>query len=140
LTPDRRFATVGSMHRIRRAWLWFLKHTLNRLTTRLAASGRGPFALVRHVGRRTGMRYSTPLLLAPAAGGYVAELTYGDEADWYQNVVAAGGCTVVVGGVEHRIVAIEPYPTDQGRRVFGFPAQLVLTLLRRREFRLLRTS
>ena len=79
------------MHRIRRAWLWFLKHTLNRLTTRLAASGRGPFALVRHVGRRTGMRYSTPLLLAPAAGGYVAELTYGDEADWYQNVVAAGG-------------------------------------------------
>ena len=128
------------MHRIRRAWLWFLKHTLNRLTTRLAASGRGPFALVRHVGRRTQTRYATPLLLAPVRDGFVAELTYGDEADWYQNVVAAGGCTVVVRGVEHRVIAIERYPTDLGRRAFGIPAQLVLTLLRRSEFRLLRTD
>ena len=95
---------------------------------------------MRHVGRTTGTPYATPLLLVPAPGGYVAELTYGDEADWYRNVVAAGGCTVVVRGVEHRVVAIEPCPTVQGRRAFGFPAQIVLTLLRRREFRLLRTG
>ena len=38
------------------------------------------------------------------------------------------------------MIGVEPYPTDLGRRAFGFPARLVLQGLRRREFRLLRTA
>ncbi|WP_186808137.1 hypothetical protein [Agrococcus baldri] len=55
-------------------------------------------------------------------------------------MVSAGGCVLVVDGVEHEIVAVEPYGTDAGRRAFPKPAQLVLRLLRRHEFRLLRTG
>lgn len=125
---------------MRRGFLRLLSRTLNRWTTRRARSGRGPFSLVRHVGRRSGTVYETPIIVAPVADGFVAELTYGENVDWYRNVVAAGGCELLVGGVLHRVVAVEPYPVDAGRRAFGLPARLVLVLLGRREFRLLRTA
>lgn len=125
--------------RVRTGFLWLLKNTLNRLTTRLATSGRGPFALVRHVGRRSGRTYETPLILARVPEGFVAELTYGPSVNWYRNITAAGHCTVVYNGTEHEVDAIEPYPADAGIRAFGNPAALVLRLLRRHEFRLLHT-
>jgi deazaflavin-dependent oxidoreductase (nitroreductase family) len=125
---------------MRRTYLWVLKNTLNRVTTRVANSGRGPFSLVRHVGRTSGRRYETPIMVAAVPDGFVAELTYGENVNWYRNVVAAGGCDLLVKGVLHRVVAIEPYPAEAGRRAFGYPARLVLALLRRKEFRLLRTT
>lgn len=72
--------------------------------------------------------------------GFIAELTYGENVNWYRNIVAAGGCELFVDGVVHRVVGVEPYPTDAGRQAFGFPQKLVLQLLRRNEFRLLRTA
>ncbi|HET8615170.1 MAG TPA: hypothetical protein VFL94_06565 [Actinomycetales bacterium] len=125
---------------MRRRYLWLLNHTLNRLTTRVAKSGRGPFSLVRHVGRRSGRVYETPIVVAAVPEGFVAELTYAVDVNWYRNIVAAGGCDLLVRGVAHRVVAVEPYPADAGLRAFGYPARLVLTLLHRKEFRLLRTA
>lgn len=125
---------------MRRRFLWLLKNTLNRWTTRSAKKGRGPFSLVRHVGRKSGTVYETPIIVAPVPEGFIAELTYGENVNWYRNIVAAGGCELLVNGTTHHIVAIEPYPADAGRRAFGFPARLVLQLLRRKEFRLLRTT
>src|SRR4029450_3747726 len=78
---------------LRQRFFWVLKHTLNRLTTRLARSGHGPFSLVRQVGRKSGRTYETPLILAEVPQGFVAELTYGDKVDWYRNIVAAGGAS-----------------------------------------------
>jgi hypothetical protein len=115
-----------------------LKNTLNRGVVRWVRSGRGPFAVVRHVGRRTGRSYETPLLLAVHDGAFVAELTYGPEVAWYRNVVAAAGrCTVLVRGVEFEIDRVEDCPPEVGLRAFGNPAALVLRLLRRDQFRLL---
>ena len=125
---------------MRRAWLWLIKNTLNRWTTRSAKAGHGPFSLVRHVGRRSGRVYETPIIVAPTSQGFIAELTYGENVNWYRNVLAAGGCELVVAGVTHRVTAVERYPVVAGRRAFGFPARLVLLLTRRREFRLLRTT
>jgi deazaflavin-dependent oxidoreductase (nitroreductase family) len=124
---------------LRRTGLWLLKNTLNRVTARVARSGRGPFSLVRHVGRKSGKVYWTPLILAAHGPDFIAELTYGPSVAWYRNVMAAGRCGVLVRGVEHEIVAIEPCDPEVGLRAFGYPAALVLKLLRRREFRLLRT-
>jgi deazaflavin-dependent oxidoreductase (nitroreductase family) len=98
------------------------------------------FWIVRHVGRRTGTVYETPIMLAPVDGGFIAELTYGDQVQWYQNVVAAGGCTIVRGGREWQVAGIEPYGTKEGRAAFGGFARVVLTLLRRKEFRFLRAA
>lgn len=125
---------------MRERWLWLVKNTLNRVTSRAARSGRGPFSLVRHVGRRSGRTYETPIIAAPAADGFVVELTYGDTVNWYRNIVHAGGCELVVKGRTHRVVAIEPYPEEQGRTAFPAPARVALRLMRRHEYRLLRTD
>jgi deazaflavin-dependent oxidoreductase (nitroreductase family) len=122
---------------VQRRFLWLLKNTLNPLSIRIARSGRGPFSLVRHVGRRSGRTYETPVILARVPQGFVAELTYGAGVSWYRNIVAAGGCVVVSGGAEYRIDRIEPCDPATGLRAFGNPAALVLRLLHRREFRLL---
>jgi deazaflavin-dependent oxidoreductase (nitroreductase family) len=123
--------------RARERLLWTLKHTLNRLTTRIARSSVGPFALVGHIGRRSGRSYETPLILARVPEGFVAELTYGPDVDWYKNITAAGRCTVLHQGREYDVHAITDYPTEQGLAAFPAPARLILRALRRREFRLL---
>jgi deazaflavin-dependent oxidoreductase (nitroreductase family) len=111
-----------------------LKHTLNPLTRRLARSSHGPFSIVRHAGRRSGKQYETPLIVAPIAGGFVIELTYGPDVDWYKNVVAAGGCILIRHGKEYVIDRLEPLDVDTGRAAFPLPAQLILRLLKRQHF------
>jgi deazaflavin-dependent oxidoreductase (nitroreductase family) len=125
---------------LKQRYLWLLKNTLNRVTSLLARSRFGPFSLVCHVGRKSGRAYSTPLILARTSGGFVAELTYGQDVDWYRNVMAAGTCTVVYRGQEYEIVSIEACGTERGLAAFPAPARRVLTLLHRTEFRLLRTE
>lgn len=123
--------------RLKRAWLTTIKHTLNPLTLRMARRGVGPFSLVRHVGRRSGAAYETPLVVARVPDGFIAELTYGTGVNWYRNVVAAGRCEILWRGREYQVDRIEPYPTDAGLRAFGPARSRVLRLLRRHEFRFL---
>jgi hypothetical protein len=73
----------------RNAFLVLLTHTLNPLARQLARSSLGPFSIIRHVGRRSGKRYETPIIVAPRADGFVIELTYGPEVDWHKNIVLA---------------------------------------------------
>jgi deazaflavin-dependent oxidoreductase (nitroreductase family) len=125
---------------MRHVWFWLLKNTVNKAAVRAVRAGRGPFSVVRHVGRKSGIGYETPLLLVRHGDDFLAELTYGPGAAWYRNVVAAGGCVVVFRGAEYRVDAVEPCDPAIGMRAFGWPAALVLRLLRRREFRLLRVA
>jgi hypothetical protein len=125
----------------RTVWLSVIKRTINPLALRAARSGRGPFSLVRHVGRRSGTAYETPIMLAPVAQGFVAELTYGEGVAWYRNVVAAGGhCTVLQHGTSYVIDRMDPMEAEAGLKAFGAPRSWVLRLLRRREFRLLHVA
>jgi deazaflavin-dependent oxidoreductase (nitroreductase family) len=122
---------------IRERFLWLLKNTLNRATSRAARAGRGPFSLIRHVGRRSGKTYETPVILAKVPEGFVAELTYGQGVNWYRNIVAAGGCVVVFRRSEYRIDRIEPCSAERGRSAYPTPFRQVLKATGRREFRLL---
>lgn len=110
------------------------------MTRRAARRGGGPFSLIRHVGRRSGSTYETPVMLAMVPAGFVAELTYGENVNWYRNIVAAGGCVVVFGGQEYGINAIEPYDAAAGRAAFPPVRRAILTLTRRKDFRLLRLA
>lgn len=121
--------------RVRRRFFEVLNRTVNPLAMRVARSGHGPFSVVRHVGRRSGKTYETPLIVAAVADGFIAELTYGPNVSWYRNAVAAGSCVLIVNGVEHQIDAITPYSAEAGIRSFGYPRAIVLKILRRKEFR-----
>lgn len=120
--------------RLHRGVRVFLKHTLNPLTRRLARRSWGPFSLVRHVGRRSGQTYETPLIVARVDGGFVIALTYGPNVDWYKNVQAAGGCTLVWRGGEYGIDRIEPLDAAAGWAAFPAPPRWILRALGRRHF------
>jgi deazaflavin-dependent oxidoreductase (nitroreductase family) len=120
-------------------FLWLLKNTLNRLTSRMARAGLGPFSLIRHVGRKSGRTYETPVILVEVPEGFIAELTYGDKTDWYRNAVA-DGCVVVHHGKEYRVNNIEPCTAEHGRNAYPTPFRQILKATARNEFRLLRTE
>jgi deazaflavin-dependent oxidoreductase (nitroreductase family) len=124
----------------RKTYLWLMKNTLNRVTVRAARRGGGPFSLIRHVGRRSGRTYETPVILGRVPEGFVAELTYGEDVNWLRNIEAAGGCVVVYGGEEYRVDAIEPCDATTGRAAFPRVRRAILTATRRKNFRLLRSA
>ena len=68
---------------LRGGWLTLLKHTLNPLAMRAARSGRGPFWIVRHVGRKSGTVYETRMLDHPEIGAICAGGRYDNLAAYY---------------------------------------------------------
>jgi deazaflavin-dependent oxidoreductase (nitroreductase family) len=64
---------------------------LNRLTKLIAPWAPG-WGVVIHRGRTSGRTFRTPLFAFRRGDGFVIALTYGSDADWVRNVLAAGGC------------------------------------------------
>jgi deazaflavin-dependent oxidoreductase (nitroreductase family) len=67
----------------------FVKHVVNPALRYAAQSSRGPFALLRHVGRRSGKRYEIPIMVWRMKDGFMIVLTYGPNTDWLRNLQAA---------------------------------------------------
>ncbi len=68
----------------------FVKHFVNPFLRNVARASRGPFALLRHVGRRSGKMYEIPIMVWRVEDGFVIALTYGPQVDWLRNLQAAG--------------------------------------------------
>jgi len=119
---------------LRNPFLTVLKYTLNPLTRRVAHSSFGPFAIVRHVGRRTGKIYETPIIARLVEDGFVIELTYGHDVDWHKNVLAAGGCTMIWRRKEYVIDKIEPLDTNTGMDAYPPALRLILRVSGRKDF------
>ena len=116
-------------HRIQDWIRFFNKNLLNRVTIRFAGAAHGPFVIVRHVGRRSGKRYATPIIAQPTAGGFMIALTNGREVDWYRNVLAAGRCGLRWHNQEYAIEKLEPVDVETGLPVFPLFERLVLKML-----------
>jgi deazaflavin-dependent oxidoreductase (nitroreductase family) len=78
---------------------------LNQLTRFIAPWAPG-WAVVIHHGRKSGRTFRTPLWAFRRPHGYVIALTYGPQADWVRNVLAAGGCELEAG--RHRYQLTNP--------------------------------
>jgi deazaflavin-dependent oxidoreductase (nitroreductase family) len=72
---------------------YFNRRVTNRITRHVVGWMPG-FAIVIHVGRRSGRTYETPVNVFRDGSRYVFALTYGPESDWVRNVLAAGGCRI----------------------------------------------
>ncbi|MCV7398163.1 nitroreductase family deazaflavin-dependent oxidoreductase [Mycobacterium paraseoulense] len=72
----------------------FNRHVTNPIQ-RLWAGWLPPFAIVEHVGRRSGTPYRTPVNVfsteVDGKPGVAILLTYGPDRDWLKNLTAAGG-------------------------------------------------
>lgn len=56
------------------------------------------YAVIEHVGRRSGKPYRTPVLVGRVADGFYIPLPYGDHVDWHRNIQAASGFTLIWRG------------------------------------------
>ncbi len=87
-----------------RDWLRrFNKRTLNPAVLNSAGGPASPYAVVHHVGRRSGQTYATPVMARPTRDGFVLPLYYGRDVDWCRNVLVAGGCTISWKGNDYAV-------------------------------------
>jgi deazaflavin-dependent oxidoreductase (nitroreductase family) len=102
------------------------KQLTNRITGPLAPYLPG-FGVVVHTGRKSHRQYRTPVNVFRRPGGFVMALTYGPNADWVHNVLAAGGCILETRGRRVRLIAPR-LVHDADRRLMPAPARLILGL------------
>jgi deazaflavin-dependent oxidoreductase (nitroreductase family) len=119
---------------------------LGRFNARVTNRVLGPlvvrlpgFAMVEHVGRRSGRRQRTPVLLFGAGDRRVIALTYGPATEWARNVIAADGCLIVDHGRPRR--ATEPRLVhDPTRRLVPRPIRWALAALDASDFLVLQLA
>lgn len=63
-----------------------------------------PWAVICHRGRRTGRAYRTPVVALRRGGKLWVAVLYGEQSDWVQNLLAAGGGQVVRGGRTYELI------------------------------------
>jgi deazaflavin-dependent oxidoreductase (nitroreductase family) len=68
-------------------------------------------SVIRHVGRKTGRSYETPMVAFATDDGFVIALPYGPGTDWVKNVLASGSATIVNEGDTWLIDQPELVPT-----------------------------
>jgi deazaflavin-dependent oxidoreductase (nitroreductase family) len=102
----------------------FTNLVINPITRRFAGWMPG-FAILSYVGRRSGKRYRTPITVFHPEGRFVFALTYGREAQWVKNVLAAGTCEIEERGRTIRLAQPELIVDPTGRLV---PAPVGLLL------------
>ena len=61
---------------------------------------RGKRPVLRHVGRKSGQEYRTPLDTFEVDSGYMFVLVYGTDSDWCQNIMASGEAILEIDGDE----------------------------------------
>ena len=97
------------------------------------------FAVVLHVGRRSGRVHRTPVNLFRVKDRYVIALTYGSDSQWVRNVLAAGAVDVETRG--QRVHLVEPEVVhDAQRSLVPKPVRPALRLANVTEFMLHRRA
>ena len=112
----------------------FNKRYFNPLMLKLAGKKCVPFAVVRHVGRRSGKTFETPIIAMPVRGGFVIALTYGSDVDWLRNITAAGGGIMRWQGRDHPVGKPERADSKKAMPLFPLPLRVILRLNNTEEF------
>ena len=89
------------------------------LALRSAGTEKSNTSIVRHVGRRSGRTYETPVVAVDHDDSILIALPYGDRTDWMKNVVADGKASVVNQGRTYRVDQPQVIPMAEATRHFG---------------------
>ncbi len=106
-----------------------LTHILNHLILGRAGRGSSSFAVIHHQGRRSGRAYATPVSAWPTADGFLIPLTFGQGADWFQNIQAAGECDIQWQGTRYRVTNPQEIDRATARLAFLLFERAMLQLI-----------
>lgn len=106
----------------------FNKHVTNKVLIHISGKRFGHFAILSHVGRKSGKLYRIPIIAEPIEGGFVIALTYGKKVDWYENVRVKGGCSIYWKNKDYHLV--NPELIDKEIGLMAFPPILRSALRR----------
>jgi len=95
------------------------KYFTNKVLIHVSGKRFGHFAILSHVGRKSGKLYRIPIIAEPIENGFVIALTYGKKVDWFENVMAQGGCSLKWKNKEYRL--INPEFIDREVGIAAFP-------------------
>lgn len=88
------------------------------LAMRSAGTERSGTSVVRHVGRRSGRSYETPVVAVEHDDSLLIALPYGERTDWMKNVLASGTATVVTRGQAYDVDRPDVIPMTDATRYF----------------------
>jgi deazaflavin-dependent oxidoreductase (nitroreductase family) len=91
------------------------------------------FALLGHRGRRSGRMHRAPMKFFRDGQDYVFALTYGSDAEWVRNVLAAGAAELRIGGRTIPLGDPEVF-VDPRRRLMPLAVRVFLRVLGVTEF------
>jgi len=109
----------------------------HRVTNRLMkpfAARLGGFAVLEHIGRRSGAAYETPLNVFIDSDSVMVALTYGSDVDWLKNVRATGESTFVVQGERIQVGRPEAITRAEGYERVSRPVGVALSAVDVSEF------
>jgi len=84
----------------------FTTKVFNPLARRFAGWMPG-FAILTHVGRKSGQTYRTPINVFRRGDHYLFALTYGSNVQWLKNIFAAGSVEMRTRGRDIHLVEPE---------------------------------
>jgi deazaflavin-dependent oxidoreductase (nitroreductase family) len=96
------------------------KHFTNKILIHISGRKFGHFAILSHLGRRSGKLYRIPIIAEPIDNGFVIALTYGRRVDWYENVKAKGSCSIRWKNKDYSL--FHPEFIDKEIGAMAFPA------------------
>ena len=97
----------------------YVDPVLRPLARRLPA-----FGVVIHRGRKSGRIYETPVNVFREGEAYLFFLTFGSDAQWVKNILAAGSCSLETRG--HVVQLVDPeLVTDPELRPAPQPARFI---------------
>jgi len=108
----------------------FNKRVTNKILIHIAGKKFDPFAILSHVGRKSGKVYRIPVIAEPVENGFVIALTYGRKVDWYENIRARGTCSLHWKNKDYDL--IHPEFVDKEIGLMAFP-KFIQSALKRAE-------
>lgn len=121
-----------------RFMLPFTRKVINPIARRFVGVVPG-FAMLTHVGRKSGRTYHTPINVFRLGDHYVFALTYGSDVQWLKNIFAAGSVEMRTRGRDIRLVEPELI-IDPELRLMPLPLRIAGKLNRVTEFLRMRAA
>ncbi len=88
------------------------------LALRSAGKEGSKTSVVRHVGRRSGRTYETPVIAAQHDDTFLIALPYGERTDWLKNVLGSGAAAIVTHGHVYEVDRPEVIPMAEATAYF----------------------